>query len=123
MNVQVAVTTSGHLLGLGAPGTVPGTTSTPGTIAGWASNSSAVRSSPTSATSAPKAPPPAPDARPAGGRLTDRQKTAISLLNGIRAVVEQTIAHVKNSKVLKHYRGPLDNSEPTLRCVEVLFHL
>ena len=61
--------------------------------------------------------------RPPGGQLTDRQKTANSSLNGIRAVVEQTIAHVKNWKVLKGYRGPLDTFERTLRCVEALFHL
>lgn len=61
--------------------------------------------------------------RPAGGQLTDRQRTANRSLNSIRAVVEQTIAHLKNWKVLKHYRGPLDTFERTLRCIEVLFHL
>lgn len=35
---------------------------------------------------------------PAGSELTDRQRTANTSLNGIRAVVEQTIAHVKNWK-------------------------
>ena len=61
--------------------------------------------------------------RPPGGQLTDRQKTLNQSLTGIRAVIEQTIAHLKNWKVLKHYRGPLDTFERTLHCAEALYHL
>lgn len=61
--------------------------------------------------------------RPPGGQLTDRQRTANQSLNSIRAVVERTIAHLKNWNVLKYYRGPLDTFERTLRCIEALFQL
>ena len=61
--------------------------------------------------------------RPPGGTLTDRQKSANQSLAGVRSVIEQTIAHVKNWKVLKHYRGPLDQFDRTLRCVEALYYL
>jgi hypothetical protein len=61
--------------------------------------------------------------RPAGGSLTDRQKSANQSLAAIRSVIEQTIAHVKNWKVLKHYRGPLDRFQRTLDCVEALYRL
>lgn len=61
--------------------------------------------------------------RPPGGTLTDRQKSANQSLAGIRSVIEQTIAHVKNWKVLKHYRGPLDRFQRTLDCVEALYRL
>lgn len=61
--------------------------------------------------------------RPPGGTLTDRQKSANQSLAGIRSVIERTIAHLKNWKVLKHYRGPLDRFQRTLNCVEALYRL
>ena len=61
--------------------------------------------------------------RPPCGTLTDRQKSANQSLAGIRSVIEQTIAHLKNWKVLKHYRGPLDQFDRTLHCVEALYYL
>lgn len=61
--------------------------------------------------------------RPPGGALTDRQKSTNQSLAGVRSVIEQTIAHVKNWKVLKHYRGPLNQFDRTLHCVEALYYL
>ncbi|WP_375406010.1 hypothetical protein [uncultured Amnibacterium sp.] len=37
--------------------------------------------------------------------------------------MEQTIARLKNWKVLKHYQGPLDRFERALNCVEALYNL
>lgn len=61
--------------------------------------------------------------RPPGRTPTDRQKSANQSLAGIRSVVEQTIAHLKNWKILKHYRGPVDRFERALNCVEALYNL
>lgn len=61
--------------------------------------------------------------RPPGGTLTDRQKTANQSLAGIRAAIERTIAHLKNWKILKQYRGPLDRFQRALDCVEALYRL
>lgn len=62
--------------------------------------------------------------RPPGGQLTDRQRTANQSLSGVRSVIEQTIGHIKNWKVLRTgYRGPLATFDRTLRCVEALHHL
>lgn len=122
LNVQVAVTTGGRLLALGAPAhgarhdahawRESGLTDRfPGSqligdlgYVGVTGFTTGTRRSP-------------------GGQLTDRQRSANQSLNSIRAVVERTIAHIKNWKVLKHYRGPLDRFDRTLRCVEALHHL
>lgn len=61
--------------------------------------------------------------RPPDGTLTNRQKSANQSPASIPAVVEQTIAHHKNWKVLGHYRGPLDHFERALNCVEALYNL
>lgn len=61
--------------------------------------------------------------RPPGGTVTDRQKTANQSLAGIRAAIERMIAHLKNWKVLGHYRGPLDRFQRELDCVEALYRL
>ena len=55
--------------------------------------------------------------------LTDRQKSANQSLAGLRSVIEQAIAYLKNWKVLKHYRGPLDHFRRTINSVEALYDL
>ena len=122
MNVQIACTTSGLLLALGTP--VHGSRHD---VYAWKQSGlpELLTGTPIIAdlgyvgiegiTTATR--------RPAGGSLTDRQKSGNQSLAAIRSVVEQTIAHVKDWKVLKHYRGPLDLFQRTLDCVEALYRL
>lgn len=58
-----------------------------------------------------------------GGKLTDRRNSANQSLAGIQSVVEQSMAHLKNWKVLGHYRGPLDRFGRALNRVETLHNL
>ena len=59
-----------------------------------------------------------------GGELLDWQKTFNSAINGIRAVIERVIAHLKNWRILHtDYRRPIDSFATTISAaVGLLFY-